>query len=78
MIVLPIFAAREKLEDFGPAANALNPIEISRQIKHKNSRNAAGFGDAIGMLMSQVRGGDVIITFSAGDGNRWAEARAAV
>ncbi len=69
VIVLPIYAAREKLEDFGPAGNALNPIEISRKIKHKHARNAAGFGDAIGMLMSQVRGGDVIITFSAGDGN---------
>ncbi len=69
VIVLPIYAAREKLEDFGPAGNALNPIEISRKIKHKHARNAAGFGDAIGMLMSQVRGGDVVITFSAGDGN---------
>jgi UDP-N-acetylmuramate--alanine ligase len=69
VIVLPIFAAREKLEDFSFAASALNPIEISRKIKHKHARNAASFGDAIGMLISQVRGGDVVITLSAGDGN---------
>ena len=29
----------------------------------------ASMGDALGMLVSQVRGGDVVITFSAGDGN---------
>ena len=69
VIVLPIYAAREKAEDFGFAANALNPIELSRKIKHKSARNAASFGDALGILMSQVRGGDVVITLSAGDGN---------
>jgi UDP-N-acetylmuramate--alanine ligase len=69
VIVLPIYAAREKAEDFGFAANALNPIELSRKIKHKSTRNAASFGDALGILMSQVRGGDVVITLSAGDGN---------
>jgi UDP-N-acetylmuramate--alanine ligase len=69
VMVLPIYAAREKLEDFGSAGNALNPIEISRRIKHKHVRNAASFGDAIGMLMSQVKGGDVLITLSAGDAN---------
>jgi UDP-N-acetylmuramate--alanine ligase len=69
VIVLPIYAAREKAEDFGFAANALNPIEISRRIKHRHARNAASMGDALGMLLSQVRGGDVVITLSAGDGN---------
>ena len=69
VIVLPIYAAREKAEDFGFAANALNPIELSRKMKHKNARNAASFGDALGILISQVRGGDVVITLSAGDGN---------
>lgn len=69
VIVLPIYAAREKAEDFGFVATALNPIELSRKMKHKNARNAASFGDALGILMSQVRGGDVVITLSAGDGN---------
>ncbi|MCL5995937.1 MAG: UDP-N-acetylmuramate--L-alanine ligase [Chloroflexi bacterium] len=69
VIVLPIYAAREKAEDFGFAANALNPIEISRRIRHRAVRNAASMGDALGMLISQVRGGDVVITLSAGDGN---------
>ena len=69
VIVLPIYAARERAEDFGFAANALNPIELSRRIKHKHVRNAATMGDALGMLASQVRQGDVVITLSAGDGN---------
>lgn len=69
VVVLPIYAAREKAEDFGFAATALNPIEISRKIKHKSVRNAASFGDALGILISQVRAGDVVITLSAGDGN---------
>jgi UDP-N-acetylmuramate--alanine ligase len=73
VIVLPIYAAREKAEDFGFAANALNPIEISRRIHHRHVHNAASLGDALGMLMSQVRSGDVVITLSAGDGNQVGE-----
>jgi UDP-N-acetylmuramate--alanine ligase len=73
VIVLPIYAAREKKEDFDFAANALNPIEIARRMKHRDARNAASFGDALGVLMSQVRGGDVVITMSAGDGNQVGE-----
>jgi UDP-N-acetylmuramate--alanine ligase len=69
VIVLPIYAAREKHEDFGFAASALNPIEIARKLRHKDARNAASFGDALGALLAQVRGGDVVITLSAGDGN---------
>jgi UDP-N-acetylmuramate--alanine ligase len=73
VIVLPIYAAREKKEDFTFAANALNPIEIVRKMRHRDARNAASFGDALGVLMSQVRGGDVIITLSAGDANQIGE-----
>jgi UDP-N-acetylmuramate--alanine ligase len=73
VIVLPIYAARENKEDFSFAANALNPIEIARKIRHRDARNAASFGDALGALMSQVRGGDVVITLSAGDGNQVGE-----
>ena len=73
VIVLPVYAAREKAEDFGFAANALNPIEVSRRIKHRHARNAASLGDALGMLMSQVKPGDVVITLSAGDGNQVGE-----
>ncbi len=69
VIVLPIYAARERAEDYGFKANAINPIEISRRIRHRSVRNAASLGDALGMLISQVRGGDVVITLSAGDGN---------
>ncbi len=69
VIVLPIYAAREKAEDFNVAGHTLNPIAISRQIKHRHVYNAASLGDALGMLVSQVRPGDVVITLSAGDGN---------
>ncbi len=69
VIVLPIYAARERVEDFGFAASALNPIEISRRLTHQHARNAASFGDALGILISQARGGDVVVTLSAGDGN---------
>ncbi len=69
VIVLPIYAARERAEDFGFAASALNPIEISRRLTHRHAHNAASFGDALGILISQARGGDVVITLSAGDGN---------
>ena len=55
VIVLPIYAAREKADDFGFAATALNPIEISRKINHKSCRDAASFGDALGILLSQVK-----------------------
>lgn len=70
VIVLPIYAARERKEDFGFVASALNPIEIARKIRHRDVRNAASFGDALGMLIAQVKGGDVVITLSAGDGNQ--------
>ncbi|MFC1463277.1 MAG: UDP-N-acetylmuramate--L-alanine ligase [Candidatus Brachytrichaceae bacterium NZ_4S206] len=73
VIVLPIYAARERKEDFGFIANALNPIEIARKIRHCDARNAASFGDALGMLIAQVKGGDVVITLSAGDGNQVGE-----
>ncbi len=73
VIVLPIYAARERKEDFGFVANALNPIEIARKIRHRDARNAASFGDALGMLIAQVKGGDVVITLSAGDGNQVGE-----
>jgi UDP-N-acetylmuramate--alanine ligase len=73
VIVLPIYAARERKEDFSFAANALNPIEIARKLRHPDAHNAASFGDALGMLISQVKGGDVIITLSAGDGNQVGE-----
>jgi UDP-N-acetylmuramate--alanine ligase len=70
VIVLPIYSARERIEDFGFAANTLNPIEISRKIRKARARNAASFGDALGILLSQVKGGDVVVTLSAGDGNQ--------
>lgn len=73
VVVLPIYAAREKPEDFGFAANALNSIEVARKISHRDARSASSMGDAIGMLYSQLRPGDVIITLSAGDGNQVGE-----
>ncbi len=69
VVVLPIYAARERAEDFGFAANSLNPIEIARRVQKATARPAAGIGEAAGLLLSQVRGGDVVITLSAGDGN---------
>ncbi len=69
VIVLPIYAARERAEDFGFAASALNPIEIARRVKRPRAHTAASFGDALGILISQARGGDVVVTLSAGDGN---------
>ena len=73
VVVLPIYAAREKPEDFGFAANALNSIELARKILHRDARSASSMGDAIGMLYSQLRPGDVVITLSAGDGNQVGE-----
>jgi UDP-N-acetylmuramate--alanine ligase len=73
VIVLPIYAARERKEDFSFAENTINPIEIARKMRHRDARNAASFGDALGILLAQVRGGDVVITLSAGDGNQVGE-----
>ncbi|MCS6772828.1 MAG: UDP-N-acetylmuramate--L-alanine ligase [Thermoflexales bacterium] len=73
VIVLPVYAARERAEDFGFAADALNSIALARRIRHKAVRAAASFGDALGFLISQVRPGDVVITLSAGDGNQVGE-----
>jgi hypothetical protein len=38
-------------------------------VQKATARPAAGIGEAAGLLLSQVRGGDVVITLSAGDGN---------
>lgn len=69
VLVLPVYAARERLEDFAGAAELLNPIALARRLQHPDAHNAASFEDAIGMLLAHVRGGDVVITLSAGDGN---------
>ncbi|MCS7087684.1 MAG: UDP-N-acetylmuramate--L-alanine ligase [Thermoflexales bacterium] len=69
VLVLPIYAARERAEDFASALETLNPIALARRIQHPDVHNAASFDDALGLLLAQVRGGDVVITLSAGDGN---------
>ncbi|MBX7212971.1 MAG: UDP-N-acetylmuramate--L-alanine ligase [Thermoflexales bacterium] len=70
IITLPVYAAREALADFPADANWLNAIAISRRIRHPASRPAATMADATGMLFALARGGDVVITLSAGDGNQ--------
>ena len=69
VLVLPVYAAREKIEDFPYDAAWLNPIAISRRLRHRSARPVATIQDAAGMLFALARGGDVVITLSAGDGN---------
>lgn len=70
VIVLPVYAARERLDDFAFDAAWLNPIAISRRIHHRAVRPAATFQDATGMLFALARGGDVVVVLSAGDANQ--------
>jgi UDP-N-acetylmuramate--alanine ligase len=69
VLVLPVYAARERMEDFPYDAAWLNPIAISRRLRHRSARPVATMNDAAGMLFGMARGGDVVITLSAGDGN---------
>jgi UDP-N-acetylmuramate--alanine ligase len=69
VLVLPVYAARERIEDFPYDAAWLNPIAISRRLRHRSARPVATMTDAAGMLFGLARGGDVVITLSAGDGN---------
>ena len=69
VLVLPVYAARERIEDFPYDAAWLNPIAISRRLRHRSARPMATMSDAAGMLFGLTRGGDVVITLSAGDGN---------
>lgn len=69
VLVLPVYAARERIEDFPYDAAWLNPIAISRRLRHRSARPMATMNDAAGMLFGLTRGGDVVITLSAGDGN---------
>ncbi len=71
VLVLPVYAARERAEDF-PSAD-LNSVYLARRIHHRHAFSAASFGDALGLLLSRVRPGDVVITLSAGNGNQVGE-----
>lgn len=72
VLVLPVFAARERLEDFGKDADRVNTISVAREVMkhHRSVRPLGGIGDAVGLLYSLMRPGDIIISLSAGDGNQ--------
>ncbi len=70
VVVLPVYAARESPRS---SAEDMNPTYLARRLQHKHVFSAASFGDALGVLLSRVRPGDVVITLSAGNGNQVGE-----
>jgi UDP-N-acetylmuramate--alanine ligase len=72
VLVLPVYAAREKAADFGRDADRCNTISLAREVMkhHKHVHPVSSIEDAAGMLFALMRPGDVIITLSAGDGNQ--------
>lgn len=67
VIVLDIYASREK-ETLG-----LTGASVAQAIRHHNVQFVAQIDDAAATLLSQLQPGDLLITFSAGDGNRVGE-----
>jgi UDP-N-acetylmuramate--alanine ligase len=63
VIVAPIYAAREK-DDLG-----MSSAGVAARIKHADVRVAASLDEALAVLESGVRSGDVVLTLGAGDGD---------
>lgn len=64
VIVMKIYAARER--DSADISGA----DIAAQSSHRDIRYLPNLEDAVAYLLERVKPGDVIITLSAGDGNR--------
>ncbi len=67
VIVTEVYASREK-DSLG-----VNAAGVVRRMRHRHARHAASLGEATNMLVDGVTSGDVVITLSAGDGNRVGE-----
>lgn len=67
VVVLDIYASREK-DHLG-----LTGVAVAQAIQHDEVVFAAGIEDAAATLLPQLQPGDLLITFSAGDGNRVGE-----
>ncbi len=67
VIVLPIYAAREK--DTLGIDNDL----VAKKIEHPDARRADSLEEAVAQLKAEVKEGDVVLTLGAGDGNRVGE-----
>jgi len=64
VVVLEVFAAREAPD------MALGGRQIAESIEHPQVTFAESIEQAVELLAGQVQSGDVVITLSAGDGNR--------
>ncbi|MGA9531895.1 MAG: UDP-N-acetylmuramate--L-alanine ligase [Anaerolineales bacterium] len=67
VIVTPIYAAREQPDP------AIDSRLLAERIDHPSVSFTAGLEEAAQMLLEQVEPGAVVITMSAGDGNRVSE-----
>lgn len=63
VIVLPIYAARET------DSRGLSASGLATDMRSPGAAAVESFGQAVDMLLEQVRAGDVVLTLGAGDGN---------
>ena len=62
VIVTEVYASREN-DSLGIGA-----ADVVARMNHRDARHAATLADAVTMLASRVKSGDIVITLSAGDG----------
>lgn len=67
VIVLPIYAAREA-DTLG-----LDHRQVAAHLQAPDVRSAASLQDAVALLEAEVQPGDIVLTLSAGDGNKVGE-----
>jgi len=64
VIVLDIFASRET-DTLG-----INAEDVAAHVKHANVQHVGGVDESAAYILERVRPGDVVVTLTAGDGNR--------
>ena len=67
VIILPIYAARER-DTLGICSE-----DVVTAMRHPDAQGVGSLEQAVTWLCASVRAGDVVLTFSAGDGNRVGE-----
>jgi len=67
VIVLPIYAAREK------DALDLTNASVAAALRHPDVRHAESLDEAVVWLATEVRPGDVVLTLGAGDNDKVGE-----
>jgi UDP-N-acetylmuramate--alanine ligase len=67
VIVLPVYAAREK-DTLG-----ITHTDVAAAIRHPDVRPAQSLDEAVVWLATEVRSGDVLLTLGAGDGDKVGE-----